>query len=187
VAIVATLCKTYCYKIALEGIFLPICALPLSSYAAEAMTTDTQTQNAITSALETLIADSYALMAQTHLAHWNVEGTDFFQLHVAFQGQYEELFTAIDDIAEHLRTLEAYAPGGLKSLAGLSQIREMDRRLSGKDYVANLIEAHEILMKGAKNGQKISGEAGDTETEDLFIERLRIHNKALWMLKSYLK
>lgn len=149
--------------------------------------TETETQNQIATALETLIADSYALMAQTHLAHWNVEGTDFFQLHVAFQAQYEELFTAIDDIAEHLRTLEIYAPGGLKSLASLSKIQEMDRRLPGKDYVANLIEAHEILIEGAKKGQQVSGEAGDTETEDLFIERLRIHNKTLWMLKSYLK
>jgi starvation-inducible DNA-binding protein len=145
------------------------------------------TSNEIVAALETLLADSYALMAQTHLAHWNVEGTDFFQLHVAFQGQYEELFTAIDDIAEHLRTLEAYAPGGLGMLAEMSEVGRMERRLPAKDYVANLIEFHETLVANAKKGRTVAGEAGDTETEDLFIERLRVHNKTLWMLKSHLK
>ncbi|MEM9080583.1 MAG: DNA starvation/stationary phase protection protein [Verrucomicrobiota bacterium] len=151
------------------------------------MTTSTETASAITTALETLLADSYALMAQTHLAHWNVEGTDFFQLHTAFQGQYEELFSAIDDIAEHLRTLEAYAPGGLTMLAGLSKIGQMERKLPAKDYVANLIDYHELLVANAKEGRQISGDAGDTETEDLFIERLRVHQKTLWMLKSHLK
>lgn len=155
------------------------------------MKTDTassvETSNQIVASLETLLADSYALMAQTHLAHWNVEGPDFFQLHVAFQGQYEELFTAIDDIAEHLRTLEAYAPGGLNMLAEMSKVGRMERRLPAKDYVANLIEYHEELVSNAQKGRNISGEAGDAETEDLFIERIRVHNKTLWMLKSHLK
>lgn len=146
-----------------------------------------ETSNEIVTALETLLADSYALMAQTHLAHWNVEGPDFFSLHVAFQAQYEELFTAVDDIAEHLRTLDAYAPGGLGMLAEMSKVGRMERRLPAKDFVANLIEYHELLVANAKAGRAISGEAGDTETEDLFIERLRVHNKTLWMLKSHLK
>lgn len=148
---------------------------------------DTETANAIVSSLETLLADSYALMAQTHLAHWNVEGTDFFQLHAAFQTQYEELFVAIDDIAEHLRTLECYAPGGLGMLAEMSKVGHMERRLSGKDYVANLIEFHETLLVNARDGRNLAGKGGDTETEDLFIERIRVHNKTLWMLKSHLK
>jgi starvation-inducible DNA-binding protein len=146
-----------------------------------------EAQTAIVNHLETLIADSYALMAQTHLAHWNVEGPDFFQLHVAFEEQYTELFEAVDAIAEHLRTLEAYAPGGLDMLSQLSGVGKMERRLSGKDYVAHLIEYHEALTANARQGREVSGEAGDTETEDLFIERLRVHEKTLWMLKSYLK
>lgn len=150
-------------------------------------TSTVETSNEIVTALETLLADSYALMAQTHLAHWNVEGPDFFSLHVAFQAQYEELFTAVDDIAEHLRTLDAYAPGGLAMLAEMSKVGRMERRLPAKDFVANLIEYHELLVANAKAGRAISGEAGDTETEDLFIERLRVHNKTLWMLKSHLK
>ncbi|MBK1834281.1 Dps family protein [Roseibacillus ishigakijimensis] len=150
-------------------------------------TVNTEKGAEIVTALETLIADTYALMAQTHLAHWNVEGPDFFQLHVAFQGQYEELFTAVDDIAEHLRTLEAYAPGGLDMLAKMSKVGAMERRLPAKDYVANLVEYHELLVANAKKGREISGEAGDAETEDLFIERIRVHEKTLWMLRSYLK
>ena len=150
-------------------------------------TADTETTNAVVSSLETLIADTYALMAQTHLAHWNVEGSDFFQLHVAFQAQYEELFVAVDDIAEHLRTLEAYAPGGLEMLAGMSNVGKMERRLSGKDYVANLVEYHEALVANAKKGRDLAGEAGLLETEDLLIARIQVHDKALWMLKSYLK
>ena len=150
-------------------------------------TLSAQEQSAIVASLETLLADSYALMALTHLAHWNVEGTDFFQLHTAFQTQYEELFTAVDEIAEHIRSLDAFPPGGLRMLAEMTEIGQLDRRMSGKDFVANLIEAHEILVANAKEGRRISGEAGDSESEDLFIERLRAHDKTLWMLKSYLR
>jgi starvation-inducible DNA-binding protein len=146
-----------------------------------------ENQTAIAKQLEILLADSYALMAQTHLAHWNVEGSDFFQLHTAFQAQYEELFTAVDDIAEHLRTLEVYAPGGFAMLNDITEIGQMERRLSGKDYVAQLVDFHETLIANAKVGREVSGNAGDTETEDFFIERLRVHNKTVWMLKSFLK
>lgn len=150
-------------------------------------TVSAEDQTAIIGHLETLIADSYALMAQTHLAHWNVEGPDFFQLHTAFEEQYTELFEAVDMIAEHLRTLEAYSPGGLQMLDGISGVGQMERRLSGKEYVAHLLEYHETLVANAKAGRSVSGEAGDAESEDLFIERIRVHEKAMWMLKSYLK
>ena len=141
----------------------------------------------IVTSLENLLADTYALFSQTHLAHWNVEGPEFFAVHAALQVQYEELFIAADDIAEHIRTLGAYPPGGLATLAALSPIEEMERRLSCKDFVARIAEGHEKLIERAKEGRKISGEAGDTETEDLFIERIRVHNKNLWMLLAQLK
>lgn len=156
------------------------------------MTTETKSvsaeaQSAIIEHLDVVIADTYALMAQTHLAHWNVEGPDFFQLHVAFEEQYTELFTAVDTIAEHLRTLEAYAPGGFEMLGKLSSVGQMERRLNGKDYVAHLLEYHETLVANAAKCRDLAGEAGDTETEDLMIERIRVHEKTMWMLKSYLK
>ncbi|CAN5397048.1 non-specific DNA-binding protein DpsA [soil metagenome] len=144
--------------------------------------------SAIIASLETLLSESYSLMAQTHLAHWNVEGEHFFELHTAFQSQYEELFEAVDTVAEHIRTLDAYPPGGLSMLAGISSLYESEeRRMAAKDFVAHLVEGHENLVAHAKEGRTLAGEAGDAETEDLFIERLRSHEKTLWMLKSHLK
>jgi starvation-inducible DNA-binding protein len=127
-------------------------------------------------------------MAQTHLAHWNVEGPNFFQLHVAFQAQYEELFTAIDEVAERLRALEVYAPGGLATLAKGSDIEEHPVGAApGKDFVAHLIGAHEILVAGAHELRKTCEASGDLETQDMVIKRIQTHEKTLWMLKSFLK
>ncbi|HEY5791903.1 MAG TPA: DNA starvation/stationary phase protection protein [Chthoniobacterales bacterium] len=144
--------------------------------------------NAVHEGLKTVLADSYALMGQTHLAHWNVEGPNFFQLHTVFQSQYEELFSAIDDIAERLRALDVLAPGGLKTLAKLSEISELGvETMPAKDFVAHLIESHELLVAHAHALREAAGEADDLETQDLAIGRLQVHQKTLWMLKSFLK
>lgn len=137
--------------------------------------------------LEVLVADTYALLAQTHLAHWNVEGANFFQLHVAFEEQYNEMFVAVDQVAEHIRTLDAYAPGGFEMLSGLTKIGQMERNLPAPEFVKHLVSFQEILVENASKGRDLAGESGFNETEDLFIERIRIHNKAIWMLKSFLK
>lgn len=150
--------------------------------------TSTRTDDAVTKTLTTLLADSYALLGQTHVAHWNVEGPAFFQLHSAFQTQYEELFGAIDDIAERLRALDVLAPGGLKMLAGLSSISELPiEKMPAKDFVAHLVECHETVVEGAMAARKASEEAGDLETQDLVISRIQTHQKTLWMLRSFLK
>lgn len=144
--------------------------------------------NAVVSGLETLLADSYALMGQTHLAHWNVEGPAFFSLHAAFQTQYEELFTAVDDIAERLRALDVLAPGGLKTLANKSSISEMGANAApAKDFVAHLIDGHETALSTALTLREAAEEAGDLETQDMVIARIQIHQKTLWMLRSFLK
>jgi len=137
--------------------------------------------------LNLVLADSYALMALTHLAHWNVEGPDFFQLHQAFQKQYEEMFEAVDEIAERVRALEAYAIGGLGTLAKVAQMEEFKSPAPQKDYVAALIVAHEKVIDDAVGTRDLSGEAGDLESQDLLIGRIASHQKTLWMLKSYLK
>jgi starvation-inducible DNA-binding protein len=145
-------------------------------------------KSAVVQGLETLLADSYALMAQTHLAHWNVEGPDFFQLHTAFQSQYEELFAAVDEIAERLRALDSLAPGGLQTLAKASSITEMPvAPMPAKDFVAHLVDGHEIVVASASALRHTSGEADDLETQDLAIGRIQTHEKTLWMLKSFLK
>lgn len=155
------------------------------------MSTQTVTatkSNAVVTSLETLLADSYALMGQTHLAHWNVEGPNFFQLHTAFQTQYEELFTAVDEVAERIRSLDALAPGGLATLAKKSSITEMACTTApAKDFVAHLVDGHEITVSSALAVREASEAAGDLETQDIAIKRIQTHQKTLWMLRSFLK
>src|SRR5262245_37171383 len=138
-------------------------------------------------ALNLVLADSYALMALTHLAHWNVEGPDFFPLHKAFQEQYEDLFEAVDEIAERVRALDAYAIGGLGALAKVAQMDEFKSPLPQKDYVAALIVAHEKVVDDGVRCRDLAGETSDLQSQDLMIKRLEAHEKTLWMLKSYLK
>ena len=137
--------------------------------------------------LNQVLADSYALMALTHLAHWNVEGPGFFALHTAFQTQYEELFTAIDEIAERVRALDCYAIGGLATLAETAAMKEFASPLAQEDYVKALIAANEKLIKDAESARDLAGEANDPESQDLMIGRITLHQKTAWMLRSFLK
>ena len=141
----------------------------------------------LTQSLNLVLADTYALMAATHSFHWNVEGPGFFALHAAFQEQYEDLFTAADDIAEQIRQMGDYAVGGLRTLADLARIDEPKAPMDANDMVAALVTAHEKWITDAKRARDLASEAGNTQTEDLMVERLRVHEKTLWMLKSYLK
>jgi len=150
------------------------------------MTTNTQTVP-LSDSLNQVLADSYALMALTHLAHWNVEGPGFFALHTAFQTQYEELFIAIDEVAERIRALGAYAIGGLGTFAQTAQIQEFVSPLPQEDYVRKLIGANEKLVADAERARDLAGEANDPESQDLMIGRITLHQKTIWMLKSYLK
>jgi starvation-inducible DNA-binding protein len=137
--------------------------------------------------LNQILADSYALMSLTHLAHWNVEGPGFFALHTAFQTQYEELFIAIDEIAERVRALGAYATGGLDNLARKAQMKEFSSPLPQEDYVRLLLAANEKLVADAAQARDVAGEANDPESQDLMIARITLHQKTIWMLKSFLK
>jgi starvation-inducible DNA-binding protein len=137
--------------------------------------------------LNLVLADSYQLMALTHLAHWNVEGPGFFQLHEAFERQYEDLFHAVDEIAERVRALDSYAIGGLSKLAQVAGMEEFGSPMTQKDYVAALIVAHEKVMDDATRLRDSAADAHDLETQDLMIKRLTFHQKTVWMLKSFLK
>jgi starvation-inducible DNA-binding protein len=142
---------------------------------------------ALTASLNQVLADSYALMALTHLAHWNVEGPGFFALHTAFQTQYEELFTAIDEIAERIRARAAYAIGGLGKLAQTAQMKEFASPMTQENYVKQLLVANEKLVADAEKARDLAGEANDPESQDLMIGRITLHQKTIWMLKSFLK
>ncbi len=150
-------------------------------------TTKTKSHSQLSGSLNQVLADSYALLSLTHLAHWNVEGPGFFALHTAFQTQYEELFMAIDEIAERIRSLEAYAIGGLGKLAGVAQMKEFAAPLAQEDYVRMLIAGNEKLVADAAQARDAAGAANDQETQDLMVGRITIHQKTIWMLKSFLK
>jgi starvation-inducible DNA-binding protein len=141
----------------------------------------------VISALNQLLADSYVLMANTHFAHWNVEGPGFFTLHKAFEEQYEDLFEAVDEIAERVRALDSYALGGLRRFADESGINELSTPLAAKDYVAALVTGHEKAIADAVALRDKAGETNDLESQDLAIQRIQWHQKTAWMLKSYLK
>ncbi|MDF3129776.1 DNA starvation/stationary phase protection protein [Kiritimatiellaeota bacterium B1221] len=143
-------------------------------------------KDAVVEALRKVVADSYALMGQTHLCHWNVRGPSFFALHMAFEEQYTELFTAIDEIAERLRALGELAPGGLANLAKLAGTPELNEDASADEMVKHLCELNKNLVADLNAARECAGEAGDNQSEDLMIARLQVHEKTLWMLESYL-
>lgn len=142
--------------------------------------------NKLIDALRLVVADTYALIGQTHLCHWNVRGPSFFSLHTAFEAQYNELFTAVDEIAERIRAKGALAPGGLANLAGMAGIEEIGEDSSAQDMVQHLVKANEKLLADLNTAKELAGEAGDSESEDLMIARIQVHEKTVWMLKSFL-
>lgn len=142
---------------------------------------------ALAASLNQVLADSYALMSLTHLAHWNVEGPGFFALHTAFQTQYEELFLAVDTIAERIRALDAYALGGLGTLAATAGLPEAAAPMAQEAYVKGLIAANQKVVADAALARDLAGAANDAESQDLMIERISLHQKTIWMLKSFLK
>lgn len=136
--------------------------------------------------LRVVVADSYALLGQTHICHWNVRGPGFFALHTAFEEQYTELFTAIDDVAERIRALGALAPGGLKNLAKLAGTNEIKEDASADEMVSHLVDLNNGLVKDLKTARDLAAKAGDSQTEDLMIARIQVHEKTIWMLNSFL-
>ena len=136
--------------------------------------------------LRLVVADTYALIAQTHLCHWNVRGPSFFSLHDAFEAQYNELFSAVDEVAERIRAKGGLAPGGLANLAKMAGIEELAEDSTAEEMVNHLATANEKLLKDLKTASKRAGEAGDSETEDMLIARTQVHEKTVWMLRSYL-
>lgn len=137
-------------------------------------------------ALRQVVADCYALLGQTHICHWNVRGSSFFALHAAFEEQYTELFTAVDEIAERIRALGALAPGGLANLAKMAGIEEIEEDANAEAMVRHLTKVNRQLVSDLAKARDLAGEADDAETEDLMIARIQVHEKTIWMLESYL-
>lgn len=140
----------------------------------------------VVDSLRQVVAATYAVMGQTHICHWNVRGPSFFALHMAFETQYTELFTAVDEIAERIRALGALAPGGLGNLAKMAGIDELKEDASAVDMVQHLVSANLKLVDALKVARDAAGDSGDVQTEDLMIGRIQVHEKTIWMLNSYL-
>ena len=140
----------------------------------------------VVDALRQVVAVSYALLGQTHICHWNVRGPGFFALHTAFEEQYTELFTAIDEIAERVRALGALAPGGLATLAHMAGVKEIAEDASADAMVTHLAETNRKVVDSLAKARNLAADAGDSESEDLAIARIQVHQKTIWMLDSFL-
>lgn len=115
-----------------------------------------------------------------------MRGPGFFALHTAFEAQYTELFTAIDEIAERIRALGNFAPGGISRLADMAGFRQIPEDATANDMVAHLSSCNRKLVENLTAARNLAGKSGDNETEDLMIARIQIHEKHIWMLNSFL-
>jgi starvation-inducible DNA-binding protein len=143
-----------------------------------------QDRLSIAEGLKRLLADSYTLYLQTHNFHWNVVGPQFRELHLMFEEHYTELATAVDDIAERIRTLDVVAPGTYKQLASLSSIEEVENVPAGREMVDILTDSHEKVVKCCREVLKVAQAADDESTAALVSDRMRVHEKTAWMLRA---
>jgi starvation-inducible DNA-binding protein len=137
--------------------------------------------------LSRVLADTYSLYLKTHNFHWNVEGPMFNTLHLMFMDQYTELWTALDAVAERIRSLGFPAPGTGKEFAKLTSIEETEGVPEALDMVRLLVAGHEAVARTARQVFPAAEKAGDESTCDLLTQRLQIHEKTAWMLRSLLK
>ena len=138
----------------------------------------------IAEGLKSLLADSYTLYLQTHNFHWNVTGPQFRELHLMFEEHYTELATAVDDIAERIRTLGVAAPGTYKAFAALSSIEEVEGVPAAAEMVARLTQGHEQVVKTCRDVLARAQAADDESTAALVSDRMRVHEKTAWMLRA---
>ncbi|TXH60419.1 MAG: DNA starvation/stationary phase protection protein [Bacteroidia bacterium] len=134
--------------------------------------------------LANVMADTYSLYLKTHNFHWNVTGPMFNTLHLMFEEQYNELFLAVDTIAERIRALGFFAPGSYGELIALTKIAEDKGDLDAETMIKHLILGHETVIRTNRELLKVAEEANDQVTVDLVTVRLQIHEKTVWMLRS---
>lgn len=144
-------------------------------------------RKAIAEGLSRVLADTYTLYLKTHNYHWNVTGPMFQTLHLMFEQQYNELWTAVDLVAERIRALGHFAPGTYKTLSALSSIPEEDAVPPATEMIKNLVRGHEQVATTARQLFPIADKAGDQPTADLLTQRMETHEKTAWMLRSLLE
>ena len=140
----------------------------------------------IADGLSRLLADTYTLYLKTHNFHWNVTGPMFQTLHLMFEGQYNELALAVDQIAERIRALGFPAPGSYAEFGRLTSIKEAEGAPAAGAMIRQLVEGQETVARTAREVIKVAESAHDAPTADLLTQRLQIHEKTAWMLRSLL-
>jgi len=141
----------------------------------------------IADGLKKLLADTYTLYLKTHNFHWNVTGPMFQTLHLMFETQYTELASAVDVIAERIRSLGSPAPGTYKQYAALSSIKEDEGVPKAEDMIRLLVEGQESVVRTARSLYPAAEKALDEATADLLTQRIQLHEKTAWMLRSLLE
>ena len=141
----------------------------------------------IAQSLSYLLADTYTLYLKTHYFHWNVTGPMFNTLHLMFETQYNELALAVDLVAERIRALDVYAPGTYRDFAKLSSIKESESVPKAQEMIAELVAGHEAVCRTARSVFPSADAASDEATADLLTQRLQVHEKTAWMLRSLLE
>ena len=141
----------------------------------------------IAQGLSRVLADSYTLYLMTHNFHWNVKGPMFNSLHLMFMGQYTEQWNALDIIAERIRALGYAAPGTYKQFIELASIEEIEGVPKAMEMVRYLVTAHEATARTARHLFPIVNQANDQPTADILTQRLEVHEKTAWMLRSLLE
>lgn len=145
-----------------------------------------QDRKAIAEGLSKVLADTYTLYLKTHNYHWNVVGPMFNTLHLMFEEEYNELALAVDQIAERIRSLGEPAPGSYQEFAELTSIEEDREKPEAMEMVRRLVEGHEAVARTAREVFPVAEAANDEPTADLLTQRLQVHEKTAWMLRSLL-
>lgn len=144
-------------------------------------------RKAIAGGLSKFLADTYTLYLKTHNFHWNVTGPMFQTLHLMFETHYNELWTATDLIAERIRALGIAAPGTYAEFSALSSIKEQKAPVKAEEMIRSLVEGHEAVIRTARLVFPVAEKAQDQVTLDLLTQRMQIHEKTAWMLRSLLE
>ena len=147
---------------------------------------NTEDRQQIAAGLSKLLADSYSLYVKTHNYHWNVEGPMFNTLHLMFEEHYTELATAVDEIAERIRALGVKAPGSYTAFSNLTSIDEATGDEPAEEMIRQLVIGQETVARTAREAIKAADAASDEPTADLLTQRMQIHEKNAWMLRSML-
>lgn len=147
---------------------------------------DAADREATAAGLSRLLADSYTLYLKTHKYHWNVVGPLFTSLHLMFEEQYNELALAVDEIAERIRALGLPAPGSYREFAELSSVAEDIDSPDANEMIRRLVADHETVARTARSIFPATTKASDEATADLLTQRLQVHEKTAWMLRSLL-